>query len=859
MIGNNINVGLPIITNTEPRSLSYFKYAKNAMRAGDLNPNYSAVQMPYHPYHQPSSIDPLYKSQDVLLNNIALGQHPYLNSYPLPPIRKNKEKPIKELKSGELVDFPDETYIPLSKFVDYKNKKELEIKMTKEKEKAKEEERRRIELYGINGEKKPSGASDLIKFHKKNLKHWKFLKNSTNIICGYLRMKKLALGHKDLHAKRFVLIQSAKEGMVSIRNFLLPILSNIEDFCVEFFKQTIIFSTNNQEKLNKSIFVTKSFIHQLYSDLTSALTKKDDIPLEVKRTINSYIKDGSLLPYGFLSTFEFNRLEFTTDGLLTNMNLDRQALLICFIVLYRILLADIFKRYLFYFKKIREMDLDEITLLELFEKKLEEYEIRLKEKNERSKKKIFKRGKIPGFEEEEDREEIEKREKKEKEEENKIFENDENEEDAHRKLENEETMGLETHHACPPKKKKKVENSESENDNEDNSDKSDDEENSEQSEEKSKSKKSNSKSNSKSNKESSEVSKTSNSKKSSKKSSKNETKSSKSKKNETKSNNAKKNNKKIESKEKNQKKPKKNEDINEDENESVEENEEKKIKGKEYGYSGYLNKKKGKYYHEKGIYFNDDREKGVNKELLKEEERVREEKLRDKLENSNSSKSSVDEEEESEDSEKKDKKDKNKDKKSNSNTNKSSSNKTSKKSSDKTPTDRGSSYVPKNINEEFWGFDLEKKEEEERKKKENDIITEIDPLQERKNRIKKLPKEMRIKILDEEREKLKLKIKHNFHVITNILHSILRDSMIENVPFYSEYYKEKFLFKALVFQKTHKQYSTGSDEIELSRGIIIDEESTGIFMIKNQRWAQMYKLLTIQFCRDFAIKCREEK
>ena len=116
---------------------------------------------------------------------------------------------------------------------------------------------------------------------------------------------------------------------------------------------------------------------------------------------------------------------------------------------------------------------------------------------------------------------------------------------------------------------------------------------------------------------------------------------------------------------------------------------------------------------------------------------------------------------------------------------------------------------------------------------------------------------MRIKILDEEREKLKLKVKHNFHVITNILHSIFRDSMTENVPFFSEYYKEKFLFKALVFQKTHKQYSNGSDEIELSKGIIIDEETTESFMTKNQRWAQMYKLLTFQFCRDLATKCRE--
>ena len=849
MYGNKINVGIPLATNTEPRSLSYFKYAKNAMKAGDLNPNYSAVQMPYHPYHQPSTIDPLYRSQDVLLDKINLGKHPYLNSYPLPPIRKNKEPPIKELKTGELVDFPDETYIPLSKFVDYKNKKELELKMTKEKQKAKEEERRRIELYGVNGDKKPSGASDLVKFHNKNLKHWRFMKNATNIICGYLRMKKLALAHKDLHARRFVLIQAAKEGMATIRDFLLPILSNIENFCAEFFKTTIIFTTKNPEKLENSIFTLKSFIHQLFSDLTSALAKKDDIPLEVKRVINSYIKDGSLLPYGFLSTFEFNRLEFTTEGLLTNMNLDRQGLLVCFIVLYRILLADIFKRYLFYFKKIREIDLDEITLLEIFEKKLEEYELRLKEKNQKSKFKILKRGQIPGVEEEEDEEEKQKREKQEKEEENKIFERDEIQEEAHRKRDNQETWGLESHHACPPKKKKKIEKSDSEEeDNDDHSedkdengsnesDKNDSEENSDESE-----------------KNQISSSKKTSSKKSDIKSSNNKTKSSKteSKKSESKSS-SKNNHNKKDDKKNSKKSSKKDED-----------KEDKKLKGKEYNYSGYYDKKKGKYDHEKGIYFKDDREKGVNKELLKEEERLREEKLKEKLENSNSSKSSIEEEEEDESSEKKEDKDKNKNKNkdkksSNTNTNKSSSIKNSKKSSSNKSPSENSSNKPKNINEEFWGIDLGRKEDEERRKREIEVSEEIDPLQERKNRVKKLPKEIRIKILEEEREKLKLKVKHNFHIVTNILHSIIRDSMTENVPFYTEYYKEKFLYKALVFQKTHKQYSNGNDEIELSRGIIIDEETTELFLTKNQRWAQMYKLLLFQFCRDFAIKCREEK
>ena len=222
------------------------------------------------------------------------------------------------------------------------------------------------------------------------------------------------------------------------------------------------------------------------------------------------------------------------------------------------------------------------------------------------------------------------------------------------------------------------------------------------------------------------------------------------------------------------------------------------------------------------------------------------------MEQSNSSKSSISEEESSK-TEKNSKKTKSK------HSSKQSKSKTSKTKSNKTESEKASSIIsnkPKNINEEFWGFDLEKKEVEEQNKHRKPVKIQLDPFQQRKERIKKLPKEMRIKILEEERSKLNLKVKHNFHVVSNILHSILKSAMSEYIPIYSEYYKEKFLYKDLVFQKTHQQYSNGNDEIELSKGIIIDEESTEIFLTKNQRWAQMYKLLVFQFCRDFAEKCK---
>ena len=823
MYGNQIT--LPLINNpnpnqnlqTEPKSLSYFRFARDSMKNGDLNPSYSLlVSQPYHPYHNPSQMDINYNNQSLE----TLGQHPYLNSYPLPKIKNNDH--TTNIKSGELVDFPDETYIPLKKFNQYKDKVNLEINLMNERERAKSAERKRIEVYGVGGNIKPGGLISVTKLHRKNLHHWKFFKDSTNIILSYLSIKKLNDGHKNLRSKKFVLVQAAKEGMARIRDFLLPILSNIEDFCLEFFKNTIIFNINDEERFNKSVFVTKSFIHQLFSDLTAALAKNDDFPKDIKEIINSFIKNGILLPYGFLSTFEFNRLEFTTDGLLNNMNLDRQALLVCFIVLYRILLVDIFKRYLFYFKKIREADIDEITLVEAYEKKLQEIEDRKNIQQKRKGLKMLKR--------KNDTKDVIKEENEDDEEENKIFEEDENQENYHREMENKETLGMSdsTPPPCPPKKKKKVEESESE--------------------EESKSK-NNKKS--ESHFSSSKGSKISSNKKSS--SSQNKSSSNKkSSKNENSENNE------------NENENENNESENENENKSENKNEKNKKSGKKYGYSGYYDKNKDKKRPKKGIYFDDDRQEEVQNEIKREQERVKEEKLRNKLEDSNASSSDSGDDSSDSGSKSKNSKSKNSKKKNSKKSESSTSNSKTSEVSSSTSNKKSISKISKkkNINQEFWGTDLDDKENEKKSEKENSVVSssikEIDPYEERKNRVKKLPKDVKIKILDEERQKLKMKIKHNFHVITNILHYIFKGAIQDNVPIYNEFFKEKYLYSGLVFKKNNKQYANGNDDIELSRGIIIDEESTNVFIEKNERWAQMYKILTFQFCRDFAQKCQND-
>jgi hypothetical protein len=81
----------------------------------------------------------------------------------------------------------------------------------------------------------------------------------------------------------------------------------------------------------------------------------DDLPKSIRAIFKEFIREKAQIAPGFLSTFEFNRLEFDARCRLNNMNKQRRALMIGFLVFYRTLIFEIFKNYLTYFPKIREM------------------------------------------------------------------------------------------------------------------------------------------------------------------------------------------------------------------------------------------------------------------------------------------------------------------------------------------------------------------------------------------------------------------------------------------------------------------------------------------------------------------------
>ena len=236
------------------------------------------------------------------------------------------------LKQGEIVHYPTATVISAA---DLKKKQEEYNKLMAKIEKLGPEGQRRIK-------KRNKEIRDIM---RKIIYFNDFL----------LDCRSYTKSSKNLLDNKFVHIQATKANINEIKTFLLRVLKNIENFCRQFLGERINITATDKKKKEDSIFVIKSFVHQLFNDISSAFCNKTDVPEGVKILFRAYIKEKSVLPPFYLTTFEFNRLEFDVNLRLNQMTPDRQALMVGFLLLYRVLLIDIFKNYLTYFPKLRDM------------------------------------------------------------------------------------------------------------------------------------------------------------------------------------------------------------------------------------------------------------------------------------------------------------------------------------------------------------------------------------------------------------------------------------------------------------------------------------------------------------------------
>ena len=330
-----VNDRLSRSINTNP----FQNYPLYSQDIGNFYNNYPQSLFYYRPiryfYQRPVQLDAenCFPHQKKVINQLKERDNRIRGMLDKKPVKYGIPKKMDDvIKSAEVVHYPKASLVST---VDLKKK---------EKEYA--ELKKKLEKLGPEG---------LRKRRKRNRE----LKNIMRriVLFNDFMLNERAFGKAATNLRRdhFTHIQAAKANINEIKNFMLRLLHNIENFCVQFFSEKITIITDKEKLHEDSVFVVKSFIHQLYNDLSSAFVNSDDLPKSIRAIFKEFIREKAQLSPGFLSTFEFNRLEFDVRCRLNNMNKPRRALIIGFLIFYRALICEIFKNYLTYFPKIREM------------------------------------------------------------------------------------------------------------------------------------------------------------------------------------------------------------------------------------------------------------------------------------------------------------------------------------------------------------------------------------------------------------------------------------------------------------------------------------------------------------------------
>lgn len=832
-------------SSLNPPSISrqFLNYTKNQLRNGEMNPNSFRINQPAWFNNDNNPYQSLFAREGMVYNKIRNNN--LIDHYPLAMAKSSGA-----IKEAELVRFPEESFVPLSKLENF-----IDNKSSKPSSKYQSPKRSKDDEYREKLMKKLEEKKEL---KRKNRRKWGFIKSSIHILSLYRLIQNFTKGSIDIKANKLLHIQAAKEGLIQIRNCILPVLGNIEDFCTEFFHSTLIYNTQNMEKQKKTVFIVKSFLHQFFSDLTSAFAKFDDIPAAIKKVFKLYISEKSSMPYGFLTTFEFNRLEFSQKIKLKNMNKERQAMLVCFILLYRIILIDVFKRYEKYFPKIRDMKPKE----EKIEAKI------MKNYNDIQKEKIIQekrrrdiqRGNIDpntlnGADNEEETEEIKIIKK------NIAIKN----KNSRRIVMTRSTEPP----ACPPKKKTtkdedvnyyqfgdeaeiaipKMENSER-----------------------------------RKKKQIAKAKRTSNDKNTSRNSierqSRSNSKKSNSNRKQTGSQNKQINSKKSMNKRGRDEHPNRKSSRNDN---GYQDDSSRSFRGRSSNSKSRMQSGKRSKY-ERDSYMNSNNySRESSKYSRRSQSRRRPQgNVRGKrqVNDRNGNETRRNTQSERSQNVKKKSTDRNLSGRHNKGDSSQSSrrfpeykrtlsgkrgpmpqrNKSSRRryieDSNRSGTysrsissgsPKKGPYYKRQAEINFWGEDL-------RDEPIKNINKEERAIEEAKRAVRLLSSKEKMRIIEKEEEKLKNKINHNFNFIINVLHHVFKTAIDENVPRFKETFKEKHCYKVLVYKKNETQYSDDNDEIELIQGVVLNPKVTDDFIRHNYRWLQMYIFNTFQFCVDFSRK-----
>ena len=241
-------------------------------------------------------------------------------------ITKKYAKPIKMeeiIKKGNELHFPTSTIL---------SKENLQKKL-------KENEEVLLKAHQLKSRRLKEKTTE----YWKRLKKWIILINFWHIYKRFVKNKMLYKSQAEL------LDKTVRYHALELLNYLVASMKgqveqNVKIYLVEKLKYV-----GPKDKIEDSFFRTKTFIHNLLNCVVSGFSRPDEIPGKIKKIFLDIMSEKTTATPDFYSTFEFNRIEFDSKLRLKNMTIDRKALLVGFIFLYRIFITEIMSDILKYF------------------------------------------------------------------------------------------------------------------------------------------------------------------------------------------------------------------------------------------------------------------------------------------------------------------------------------------------------------------------------------------------------------------------------------------------------------------------------------------------------------------------------
>ena len=210
-------------------------------------------------------------------------------------------------------------------------------------------------LGKLSIKKKPQISTTIRKkINKKKRNKWKILRAGVYMIQLFFQLKKMTKLSIKLKLNDSNNKEIFADKYKNVRNYFLNSFLFLRNFSKEyFFNKLITYKKGDKKEKEENAYIIKLFIHYFFESIFSFFAKNNSMTKFTKLFIRELISEGKILPLNYLTTFEFNRLEFNINFELKNVTLERQGLLISYLIFYRFFIYDIFNNITLYYPDLK--------------------------------------------------------------------------------------------------------------------------------------------------------------------------------------------------------------------------------------------------------------------------------------------------------------------------------------------------------------------------------------------------------------------------------------------------------------------------------------------------------------------------